>query len=348
MTALFRCRSTCWLALSLAIATPAGGEPILPTEVGTTWQYDRTEQVGASAERTSATLRIAGAEDFDGKQLLKFESAIANEQTKTELVSVEDAGVFCFRRTLPDGQTVSFDPPQPIVQAPLQVGAKWTFVDKVAGAETRQEFVVVGEEQLAVPAGKFRAFRVRCEQPWPVSIAIERWFTPGTGLIKEITTSRGPGGRLLSRSTIVLRKLSVVAESPRPASAAPSVDINTATPAEPSPAPSPSVTLEVAGDREGPLQTEFQSDVEKIFVRWTGRDLPSGARVRIVWVAEDVGDIAPPNFIVDETSSIVTMPELSARFTLSRPMDGWAAGKYRVEIYIDDKLVQAVKVSIRD
>ena len=357
MTAIFRCRTSCWFALLFTFALSAGGEQILPTEVGTTWEYDRTEQAGARAERTTATVRIAGTDTVVGKPLLRFESSVAKELTRTELIDVEEAGVLCFRRTTPDGMSVSFDPPQTVVKAPLQVGAKWSLDDKAAGVQMRQEFTVTAEEDVIVPAGTFRAFRLQCDQPWPISIAIERWFAPGTGFVKELTTTRGPGGRLLSRVTMVLRKVSVVAptrppDSPARPSAEPTVQIVTDAPhaAMPpaTPSPSPSISLEVAGEREGEPQTEFRSDAENIFVRWVGRDLPSGARVRVVWLAEDVGDLAPPNFIVDETASIVTMPELSARFTLSRPRDGWAAGKYRVEVYIDDALVEAVKVVIHD
>lgn len=353
MTASTLCRASWCCTLLLTFAAAASGEQFLPTEIGTLWEYDRTEQGGAGPERSTATVRITGMEPLADKEVLKLESATADQLTKTELITAGDDGVLCFRRTMPDGTTVSFDPPQPVIKPPLQAGAKWTFDDKIAGSNVRQEFTVVAEEEVVVPAGTFRAFRLHCEQPWPISVTVTRWFVRGTGFVKDVTTTRGPGGRLLSRVTTLLRKVSV-APPPTPASkpsAEPKVDEASAPAVEapqPGPSPSPSVSLEVAGEREGAPQTDFRSDAENIFVRWSGRNLPSGSTVRIVWVAEDVGDLAPPNFIVDETASVVTMPELSARFTLSRPMDGWATGKYRVDMYIDGKLVQHVKVAITD
>jgi hypothetical protein len=70
--------------------------------------------------------------------------------------------------------------------------------------------------------------------------------------------------------------------------------------------------------------------------------------VRVAWIAEDVGDIVEPNFVIDETEAELTSAKFSARFTLSRPRDGWAAGKYRLELYLDDQLTQTVKINIRD
>jgi hypothetical protein len=86
--------------------------------------------------------------------------------------------------------------------------------------------------------------------------------------------------------------------------------------------------------------------VENIYVRWRGRGLPEGARVRVAWVAEDVGDLVEPNFIVDETESVAPAPDASARFTLGRPPDGWAEGKYRVEFYVNDELEETIRVTI--
>jgi hypothetical protein len=106
------------------------------------------------------------------------------------------------------------------------------------------------------------------------------------------------------------------------------------------------LTVEVSTDPSGGSKTEFKSDVENIYVRWHGHGLPEGARVRVAWIAEDVGDLVEPNFVVDETENAVPAPDASARFTLGRPPDGWAEGKYRVEFYVNDELEETVRVAI--
>jgi hypothetical protein len=136
--------------------------------------------------------------------------------------------------------------------------------------------------------------------------------------------------------------------SPTPAAQAPPDTPESTPPPEPTPATPLKVTLEVASAREAEPQASFRSDAPNIFVRWTGVGLPVDGVVRVAWVAEDVGDVAPPNFIVDETETTVTSSDYSARFTLSRPRDGWAAGKYRVDLYVDDVLAQSTSVAISD
>src|SRR5439155_7923372 len=106
------------------------------------------------------------------------------------------------------------------------------------------------------------------------------------------------------------------------------------------------LTVEVSTDPAGGSQTEFKSDVENIYVRWHGHGLPTGAKVRVAWIAEDVGDLVEPNFVIDETETVAAAPDASARFTLGRPPDGWAEGKYRVEFYVDDVPVETVRVTI--
>ena len=65
-----------------------------------------------------------------------------------------------------------------------------------------------------------------------------------------------------------------------------------------------------------------------------------------LWIAEDVGDLVEPNFVVDETETVAPDPDSSARFTLGRPPDGWAEGKYRLEFYINDELEETLTVTI--
>src|SRR5947207_929930 len=173
----------------------------------------------------------------------------------------------------------------------------------------------------------------------------------GTGFVKEIAAVRGPNGGLLQRVTRELRKAPELSASPPP----------TATPASTTPVPQPSappatpdanqspskkLTVEVSGDPGGGLKTEFKSDAPNIYVRWHGHDLPERATVRVAWVAEDVGDLVDPNFIIDQTESVAPTPDASARFTLGRPPDGWAEGKYRLEFYVNDELVETIKVTI--
>jgi hypothetical protein len=96
----------------------------------------------------------------------------------------------------------------------------------------------------------------------------------------------------------------------------------------------------------GEPQTSFPPDTLKLFLRWQGETLTSGENIRCVWIAEDVGDAAPANYQVNETSTKADDVRAFGTFTLSRPNKGWPIGKYRAEIYVGDKLAETVRFTI--
>lgn len=355
-------------AVFLLWAVAARAAPLLPTAEGTSWEYESTEtRTGEAPVHSVITVR-AGKQLFDGKELVKFETLTGNVISKTELMSVDANGIACLARSGKDGKITKLNPPEPIIAAPLKVGAVWELESEVSGIKMHQRFTVVAEERVTVPAGSFQAFHLRCEDSSLMSIKLDRWFAPGTGLVKETTVLKGPGG-LMQRATLELSKFTEVLPKPAttPAAAAPSTvehqpasspapivpAASPETPAEPATvpgdppsAPAKKLTVEVSSEPTGGLKTEFKSTVANIYVRWRGHDLPADASVRVTWVAEDVGDLVEPNFVIDETESVAPSPNASARFTLGRPPDGWAEGKYRLEFYVNDLLVETIRVTI--
>ncbi len=338
-------------------AAIAAAEPIVPTADGTTWQYETTEELGgpAAAPPTSAAVIVrVGRQTFAGKEFIKLETSTDEVVTRTELMTLDDHGWVCHFRAGKDGRMAKLDPPQTIVPATIKAGDSWESDGEVAGMEMHQRFVVSSEETVTVAAGTFRAFRIHCEDASVMSAKLDRWFFPGVGFVKETTVVRGPTGGLLQRTTLELQKRpEVIAKAP--ASPPPTTAAPTATPTAPMRGPavetdpeqaSKKLTVEVSTDPTGGMKTEFKSDVQNIYVRWHGKGLPKDAKVRVSWIAEDVGDLAEPNFVIDETESVAPAPDASARFTLGRPPDGWAEGKYRVEFYVNDELEETVRVTI--
>jgi hypothetical protein len=314
-----------------------------PIEVGTRWDYQVTDSSARTASPAAMNVTIAGIEEVEGKDALSFETRVGEELTRRDFLTVDARGVLCVRRWSSNGRTQSFHPPQQWWPAEFKIGTQWELDDEVAGNGMHQKFTVEAEEDVTVPAGTFHAFRCTCAEPWPIAISIQRWFVPGVGLVKDITTTRGPNGRLLNRVRTVLQKFSP------PGSAAPNENES------PSPSPSPSptpprvvISLGVSEKPGGESGSDFRSDTPQLFVRWRGVNLPKDVDVRLAWVAEDVGDLAPPNFVVDEKETKVDLPEFGAQITLSRPKDGWAPGKYRADLFLDDQLVASVPVIIHD
>jgi hypothetical protein len=115
----------------------------------------------------------------------------------------------------------------------------------------------------------------------------------------------------------------------------------TSTPAEKKP-----LHAALARELMGESATTFASNQPKIYARWQGEALQKGDKIRCAWIAEDVGDAAPKDFKVDETSTTANGARAFGTFTLSKPNKGWPVGKYRVEFYDSDKLVETVRFEI--
>lgn len=333
-------RSFAFLLLSVQ---QAFAEDLLPTAPGTSWEYEMIQEAGKGVSfsglkpdadgkvRLPVTYRIGDEQTIDGKAVRKFEMHRAGVVTNTDLLAVDAEGITCYARISEEGARITLEPPQKMLTMPLKTGTKWEYEGKIAGEEVRQKYSIVAEEEVEVPAGRFRAFKVRTEQTeGGPGITVDRWFVPGVGFVKDVTTMNMPNGALLQRISLELK------ERPK-IGARPEVKPGTAR---------KKMSVGLAREKMGEVTTEFAPDVAKIYARWQGSDLQTGTAIRAVWIAEDVGAVAPPNYKVDESILKVPEPDAAGTFTLGRPTNGWPVGKYRVEIHVGDELAETVKFTI--
>ena len=315
---------------------------LIPTAPGFSWRYNMTEEIGKGLNISNVKpdadgkihfpvlYRLEGTENVDGKDLLKFEMHRADTITNTDLLSVDDHGIICWARINLDGELVKFNPPQTMVATPLKKGAAWDFKGQAGDMKVQQHYHIVGEEKIDVPAGNFQAFRIHGEQTSPSRMTIDRWFVPGVGIVKDVTTMQNAKGDLLQRISLELAEGPKISERPEVKS-----DV---VPKQ--------LEVSLAKKRFGKATTTFSSRTPQIYARWQGQRLRQGANVKAVWIAENIGEDFPQDYKVDEASVVAESPTARGAFTLARPEDGWAFGDYRVEFYVDDVLVDAVKIKI--
>lgn len=319
----------------------ASGEELVPTADGTTWLYQMTQEAGKEFSFSDskpgpdgkvhrlAAYRITGAQEVDGKNLLKFEMIRDGVITNTDLMTVNERGIFCAARIDQYGDLTTNDPAQTMIAAPLKPGASWEFDGKVADTNVRQHYDVLPEEDVDLPAGKFRAFHIHGEQTSPMHMTIDRWFVNGTGIVKDVTTIKMPDGDLLRRISLELKERPKIAPRPKVKSVPPPKKI--------------SVTMGKA--LVGASTDQFRADTPKIYARWQGRGLRVGAKIRVVWIAENVTDI-PPDHTIDEAITTANSPDAHGIFTLARPDTGWMPGNYRVDFYLDAEKADTAKLKI--
>src|SRR6266536_1786367 len=226
--------------------------------------------------------------------------------TNTDLLTVDEHGITCWARVNLDGELVKFTPPQTMIAAPLKKGAGWNFDGRAGDMKVQQHYDVLGEE------------------------TIDRWFAPGVGIVRDITTMQGAKGDLLQRISLELAEGPKIVERPE-------VKSDTAP---------KRLSVSLAKDRFGKPTTTFSSNTPEIYARWQGQRLRQGANVKAVWIAENIGEDFPQDYKVDEASAVATTPTGRGAFTLARPEDGWMPGDYRVEFYVDNVLVVTLKMTI--
>jgi hypothetical protein len=97
----------------------------------------------------------------------------------------------------------------------------------------------------------------------------------------------------------------------------------------------------------GEPAASFSTETPQIYLRWYSDHLNAGAKIRCIWIAEDVGSAAPANYHVDEATTTANESQTSGMFTLSKPKSDWPEGKYRVEIYVGTQLAVTLPFRIQ-
>ena len=94
--------------------------------------------------------------------------------------------------------------------------------------------------------------------------------------------------------------------------------------------------------------TSLAPDTPKVFAIFKTKGLQKGDKLRGVWIAEDVGKVAPANSKIGEKTLALDEDTDDGDFSLSKPTKGWPVGKYRLEIYVNDKLATTEKFTIKN
>ena len=296
----------------------------IPTADGTTWEYALTRE--GETKPGTLTCQVFAPENPEEQSILRIETAINGIAHSTEFLKNESNAILATAYRVQGGKTEAFDPAITILPGELSFGTEWNYHGPIAGLDLNLPLKIVGDGDIEVPAGKFRALHFRGEKNEGLLTVADFWFVRGVGSIKETVTQRSPSGDLLGRNTIELAKLPARQQT-QPIAEKKKLEASVSTSSD--------------GD---PLNV-ISEDALQIVARWRGHGLRKNARIRAAWIAQDTG-LAPVDFKVDEATAVAPIADAFGKFTLSRPPDGWATGKYRIEFYVDDELTETVELTI--
>ena len=314
----------------------ATAESLMPAAEGTTWNYDLVQEKPDRTldldepnvlERISVTYRLGAVQKVDNRELRRLEIYRDNALDSVDLIAVEGDQIVCPARADAQGTIMKLVPPQTMLATPLMKGKRWTFDGTIGGKKVTQQYEIADEEEIEVPAGKFHAWRIHCDQTAPSQASIDRWFVPATGFVKVATVVNGESGLPAQRTWLNLKEL-------------PKVVPPTSETTEPN-----KFSGGVSSAPKGEFKTEFKNDTSSIYARWHGNGLSPKAAIRAVFIAENVADI-PANSQIDEMETTAAAADSGGSFELSRPEEGWTPGDYRVEFYLEGALAETVKFKI--
>ena len=92
--------------------------------------------------------------------------------------------------------------------------------------------------------------------------------------------------------------------------------------------------------------TIFTANNPTLFAMVKAKGTKNGDKIRGVWIADDVGDAAPKGFKIDEKALTAEGDLFTGEFSLSKP-DGWPAGQYHIEIFVNDTMATKLKFTVK-
>jgi hypothetical protein len=147
--------------------------PYYPLGVSTTWIFR-----GPDHQRV---MRVARHEVVDGTPCAFVETLRDDKVIEDNDVCVKSDGIYLLTA---DGEKLSA--PLPILKLPPRKGATWR-VNFNKGGKRSQGVYVMGEEDVEVPAGKYRALTLNGEirEGTVRTLAFTYWFARGVGMVKQ-------------------------------------------------------------------------------------------------------------------------------------------------------------------
>ena len=106
------------------------------------------------------------------------------------------------------------------------------------------------------------------------------------------------------------------------------------------------ITVVTSAGEKGKPTTVFTADTPEIWATFKTKGAKKGDKLRGEWIANEVGDAAPPNTKIFEKTLTLEGDTDAGYFTFLKPTKGWPPGKYHLDIYAGDELATTVKFTI--
>jgi hypothetical protein len=218
----------------------------MPLETGSSWIY---ESAGKNSDIPGITITITGREKIGKGEAALSDLIVGGQLQRREFLElIPGKGIFSRRRDAYIGgkqNVFAPDTDDAVLRFPLKVGETWEWEDnspqKIKGIN---RFKVAAYEEVTVPAGVYRAFRIDIQQVDPSGgqVMTSLWLAKDVGMVKQSTSAVLPGkdAKPLPELVFVLKeyvKGKDVPEAQKPTAATPAQPPSAASPAPSAAAP---------------------------------------------------------------------------------------------------------------
>ena len=157
-------------------------------KVGNEWNYEST-YFGKTRKRVH---KIIETRDVDGVKCYVVETSEDGKAIQLNHYHVDEKGVANYLRIFPGKDTrLKFNPPQVTLSLPLTAGKSWEWKGKFNGMNDGTfNFNAETMEDVSVPAGKFKAFKVVMKGILEIGggkkaeTEMTQWYAQDVGLVK--------------------------------------------------------------------------------------------------------------------------------------------------------------------
>jgi hypothetical protein len=180
-------RSVAGMLLVLAAALQSAGQAPptekglpdwYPLKPGMKWTYDLDPGNG---RKIRVTNQITGIETIDGKPLARLETIINGRVAGTQHLLSTPEGVFRYRMS---GAEVA--PPVCFLKYPVKEGETWDAESTIGPQQLKMSFKSARQEDVVLPAGKFKAVSVAFENNMDgFQLKTRSWYARDIGMVKE-------------------------------------------------------------------------------------------------------------------------------------------------------------------
>lgn len=169
---------TATLAAPIPKAKPT--ELYFPTVEGTKRVMEVTTTGSQTGERTETVSKV---EEKDGKYTVSIVLGEVSNQSKPVVYEVSDKGV---SQTPPDGGDLV-----PVLKLG-KAGESWATEQPARGGGQKTTYTTGKEEEVEVPAGKYKAIPVTIDAPFgDRTYRTVVWYAPGVGVVKSTVEISG-------------------------------------------------------------------------------------------------------------------------------------------------------------